>query len=98
MPWELLLGINLLCAVTRETLNKRITHKVDPFVAIFYLFAIDGVFFLILQFLLFGLTFQLNIVTIIGGIFITLGYVAYYFAVRISLSQSILFASYSLLI
>lgn len=98
MPWEFLLGVNLFFAVIRETLNKRIVHKIDPFVAVFYLFILAGIIYLFLQFLLFGLTFQFNIATIIGGIFITFGILAYYFAVRISLSQSILFGSYSLLI
>lgn len=98
MPWQFLLGINLLCGVIRETLNKRISQKTDPFVSILYLFTIDGLFFLILQLFLFGLTFHFNIITIFTGILITFGYIAYYFAVRISLTQSILFGSYSLLI
>ncbi|MBI2617802.1 hypothetical protein HYW55_06725 [Candidatus Gottesmanbacteria bacterium] len=98
MRWELLLGINLLCGVTRETLNKKITHLVDPKVGILYLFTFNGILFLILQILMHGFTLRWNFTLILAGVLFTVAYVSYYHAIRISLSQSILFSSYSLLV
>lgn len=98
MNWESYLGINLIFSTLRETLNKKIADKTDPVVSVFYIFWINTGLFFLYHIYLHGFVFSWNIYTIFSGVLFTVAWVAYYKAVKISLSQSILFSSYSLII
>lgn len=98
MNWESYLGINLVFSTIRETLNKKIADKTDPVISVFYIFYLNTLFFLILHLFLVGFVFRWNIFTILSGVIFTVSWLTYYKAIKISLSQSILFSSYSIFI
>lgn len=98
MSWQILLLINLICATTRETLSKKIANKLDPFVMVFYVTVISGMLLYAYQFLAYQDWPRIDLVVTASGAFFVVAFVAYFSAVRISLSQSILFQSYSILV
>ncbi len=98
MSWIGFLGINLVFSTLRETLNKKIADKTDPVVSVFYIFYLNTLLFLILHIFLAGFVFHFNIFTILSGVIFTVSWLTYYKAIKISLSQSILFSSYSIVI
>lgn len=98
MNWESYLGINILFSTLRETFNKKISDKTDPIVSVFYIFWFNSLLFFIYHIYLHGFVFHWNIYTLFSGMLFTISWVAYYKAIKISLSQSSLFSSYSLII
>lgn len=98
MNWVGFLGINLVFSTLRETLNKKIADKTDPVVSVFYIFYLNTLLFLILHIIMVGFVFHFNIFAILSGVIFTVSWLTYYKAIKISLSQSILFSSYSIVI
>lgn len=98
MSWQLLLAINLIFASIREFLNKKIANKVDPFVMAFYVFLFNGILLYFIQFATTGHGPTINWTVAATGIIFVVSYVSYFFALRLSLSQTILFQSYSLVV
>lgn len=98
MNWLGFLGVNLFFSTLRESLNKRIADKTDPLLSIFYIFWINTALFFLYHIYLHGFVFRWNIITILSGVIFTASWISYYKAVKISLSQSVLFSSYSLII
>ena len=98
MSWQMLLGINLISGVIRESINKKIVSKIDPFVSLFYL-VILGFFWLYpYQWMVAGKLPEFDFVATLPGVFFVVSFVSYFSAMKISLSQTILFQSYSILI
>lgn len=94
----MLLGINLISATIRETLTKKIANNVDPFVGLFYLVMFGFIWLFLYQFLTVREFPQFDLVAGLAGAFFVVTFVAYLSALKISLSQSILFQSYGILI
>lgn len=98
MSWQILLVINLFTATIRELLNKKIANKLNPMAGIFYI-VLFSQFWIALVHLFFYKTWpQNNLNTAWPGILFVIGFGAYFSAIRISLSQSILFQSYSIIV
>lgn len=98
MTWQILLVINLAAASVREYLNKKIADKVSPFVGLFYIFLFAQTMFYT-SFILYYRAFpRLDLPLTLTGIVLFAGFVSYFAALKISLSQSILFQSYSILV
>jgi hypothetical protein len=98
MSWQIFLLINLISATVRETLNKKIADKLSPFVGLFYISLFAEVFFLLYQGIVVKAPIKLHLEAMSTGIIIVIAFAAYFKALRISLSQSILFQSYSILV
>src|SRR3990170_574191 len=98
MSWEILLFINLISATIREALSKKIADKMSFSVGLFYIMVFSQVLLYLAFFITHGSLprFDLN-VSAIGVIFV-IAFSAYFAAIKISLSQSILFQSYSILV
>lgn len=98
MNWQMLLGINLVSGVIRESINKKIVTRIDPFVSLFYL-VILGFFWLYpYQLVAVGQLPKFDLIATLPGIFFVIAFVSYFSAMKISLLQTILFQSYSILI
>lgn len=98
MPWQFFLGINLITATVREIMNKRVANTMDPVVGLFYVNLVQGLLFYIWFFLLYRRLPVVDVGVASAGVLFAVAYACYYSALRFSLSQSILFQSYSLLI
>lgn len=98
MTWQIFLIINLIFASIREFLYKKLAEKHDPLVSLIYLF-----FFSVIWLNLIYLWDQKSIASFnpilsLPGAIFAIGFVAYFHALKLSLSQSILFQSYSIVI
>lgn len=98
MSWQILLVINLILATVRETFSKKLANKLDPYVMVFYIALINGVLLYAYQFLVYQTWPRMDPVVTLSGIIFVIAFVSYYYAVKISLSQSILFQSYSIIV
>lgn len=98
MSWQILLIINLITATIRELFNKKIANRVPPLVAIFYILLFSQIWIALTHFLIYRTWPQNNWQTAWPGVLFVVGFGAYFSAIRISLSQSILFQSYSILV
>lgn len=98
MTWQILLGINLAAATIREFLNKKITNKIDPFVGLLYITFFAQIFFYLSFIITTHKLPRFDFLMSLSGILILIGFSAYFLALKISLSQSILFQSYSILV
>jgi uncharacterized membrane protein len=98
MPWQFLLLINLVFASLREALNKNLTNKAAPVIMVFYSTILSLVWLFVYQLVIRGTWPHIYPMMIASGIIYVIAFIAYYSAMKISLSQSILFQSYSVLI
>ncbi len=98
MTWQILLVINLAAASVREYLNKKVADRVSPFVGLFYIFFFAQLMFYGSFFLFYHTFPRLDLPLAFTGIILFAGFVSYFAALKISLSQSILFQSYSILV
>ena len=98
MDWQIFFLINLLTASVREYLNKRIADSIDPLVGFFQMMAFSSGWL----YFIYGINFQsfpeIDLKVGLTGIFFIAGFIAYLKSVKYSLSQSILFQSYSILV
>lgn len=98
MSWQTLLVINLFAASFREFLYKKIADKMNPIVGLFYITLFCAIFFYVCFFLLYHSFPRLNLALSLSGSLFVLSILSYFKALKISLSQSILFQSYSILV
>src|SRR3989338_6770513 len=98
MGWQILFVINLVSASVREYLNKQIADRLNPVVAFFHLALYFGVWLLISFLVFYHRWPRLDITIISTGVLFLVAFIAYLKAVKYSLSQSILFQSYSILV
>lgn len=94
----MLLLINLAAAAVREYLNKKVADKVSPFVGLFYIFFLAQLLFYGCFFFFYHAFPRFDLLLSLTGIVLFVGFVSYFSALKISLSQSILFQSYSILV
>lgn len=98
MGWEILFIINLVTASLREFLYKKLADKVDPFVCLFYIVVFSAIWLNIGFIISYQNLPELNFLIISSGIIFIFAFISYFKALKISLSQSVLFSSYSILI
>lgn len=98
MSWQIYLIINLVTATVRETLQKKIVSKIDPTVSLFYISLISYLLFYLFFFFQNRTIPRFDILVALNGILVVITFIAYFYAIQISLSQSILFQSYSILV
>ncbi len=98
MSWQILLLINLAAASVREYLNKKVADRVSPFVGLFYICFFALILFYGCFFLFYHAFPRFDLLLSLTGIILIAGFISYFAALKISLSQSILFQSYSILI
>lgn len=94
----MLLGINLIFGSLREVFNKKVADKLDPYVGLFYITLFINFWFYIYQIIIIGSLPQFNLLQAASGIVIAAAAFSYFSALKISLSQSILFQSYSIIV
>lgn len=98
MSWQILLLINLFSASLREFLNKKIANTMEP-VAAFINFAFFGfLWFVMYQLIIVKAMPRIDLTVSATGFIIIIAYISYLKAVKISLSQSILYQSYSIIV
>lgn len=99
MGWQILLGINLVSSSIREFLNKKIVHAMHPLAGYIYMLFFGQIWLYLLQIFWYkGSLFYFHPLLAITGILLVIGFLGYFYALQISLSQSILFQSYSILV
>ena len=98
MSWQLLLYINLAAGTIRELLNKKISNTVSLFAGLFYITLFAQVFFYVSWVFTSQTLPRYDLYASLCGILIVAGFSFYFAALRISLTQSILFQSYSILV
>ena len=98
MSWTALLAINLTAATVRETLNKAIANRMDPTISLFYIQGFSLVWLYLLQVLFIRQPVRLDLLISLPAALFVAAFVFYLKALKISLSQSILFQSYSILV
>lgn len=98
MTWQILLVINLLSASIREFLYKKLSDKITPLAMLFYVLIFSGVGLYFLQFVFYRQLPKFDITLSLTGIIIIVAFYSYFSAIKISLSQSILYQSYSILV
>ena|SRR3990167_1785505 len=98
MSWQLLLYINLAAGTIRELLNKKISNTVSLFAGLFYITLFAQLFFYVSWVFTSQKLPRYDLYASLSGILIVAGFSFYFAALRISLTQSILFQSYSILI
>ncbi len=98
MSWQVLLGINLIFGALREVFNKKVADKIDPYVGLFYITLFVNFWFYIYQIVTVGSFPRFNLLQAASGVVIAAAALSYFSALKISLSQSILFQSYSIIV
>lgn len=98
MNWQILLAINLFAASIREYLNKKVSDKVPPTVGLFYIILFTQIFLFLYFIFIYHRIPTFSISLALPGVIFFLGFIYYFTALKISLSQSILFQSYSTLV
>lgn len=98
MSWQIALVFNIIFATIRGFLDKKLVQKIDPFVLYFYVVFWGGIFFALFYFIRHS---DLPIIyppMIFLGVLYSFAVVAYLHAIKISLSQSVVFSPYSVLV
>lgn len=98
MTWQMLLIINLIAASIREFLNKRVANKMSPFVGLFYIVLFGQIWTFIAYVATSGVLPRWDFSAALPGLIFVISFSAYFAALKISLSQTILFQSYSILV
>lgn len=98
MSWQILLIINLIAASIREFLYKKLSDKITPLAMLFYVLIFSGAGLYFLQFIIYHSLPKFEITLSLTGIILIVAFLAYFSAIKISLSQSILYQSYSILV
>ena len=98
MPWGIFLIINLSAATIREYFNKQIADRIDPFTGYLHLLGFTSFWMAIFNFIVFRKLLVFDVTVALSGVFFITGFIGYLSAVKYSLSQSILFQSYSILV
>lgn len=98
MTWQIPLFFNIIFGTVRSYLDKKLVDRIDPFLVFFYTSIWGTVFFLLFYFLR-HLSFPTIYPEMIFlGVLITFAMCSYLAAIKISLSQSVIFTSYYLLL
>lgn len=98
MSWQIALFFNIIFATIRGFLDKKLVGRISPFVLYFYVFFWGGIFFALFYFIRHS---DLPIIyppMIFLGVLYSFAVVAYLHAIKISLSQSVVFSPYSVLV
>ncbi|OGG17834.1 hypothetical protein A3D78_03585 [Candidatus Gottesmanbacteria bacterium RIFCSPHIGHO2_02_FULL_39_14] len=98
MSWQIYLLINLGAGAVREFYYKKIADRVDPLVTNFYFSLFMGLMLLFAHFVKYGFWPEINFRFAATGLLFIIAFVSYLSAVKFSLTQSILFQSYSILV
>jgi drug/metabolite transporter (DMT)-like permease len=92
------LGVNLVAATAREVLSKKVVSKIDPYVMFFYFALFNGLWLFAFHKLYYRQFPTINFETVLTGLAPLVAYIAYLKAMQYSLSRSILFQSYSVIV
>lgn len=92
------LFINIIFATFRGFLDKKIVSKVDPYLAFFYVSVASGLAWLLFYIVRHETFPQIYPEMMLMGILYTVVIGSYLYAIRINLSQTVIFSSYYLLI
>ncbi|OGG13180.1 hypothetical protein A3D77_00460 [Candidatus Gottesmanbacteria bacterium RIFCSPHIGHO2_02_FULL_39_11] len=98
MNWISFLGINLIAATVRETVSKKVVNHIDPLTAFFYFSLFISVWLFIIHLIIYKEPPRIEPDVVLSGIVSLIGYASYLKAVSYSLSKSILFQSYSVVV
>ncbi|OGF99219.1 hypothetical protein A2Y99_04545 [Candidatus Gottesmanbacteria bacterium RBG_13_37_7] len=98
MSWQLALFFNIIFGTLRGTLAKKLVNKIDPFVMVFHMVYLSLPLYLFYYFFEKQSEFILYLEMMVLGIIFYFGYIAFLFAARISLSKSVVYSSYFLII
>lgn len=98
MSWQMLLAINLVAATIREYLNKKIANKINPFTALFYIVLFCQIWLWLGFTITYGRWPGFDLTAALTGVILVIGFSAYFAALKINLSQTILFQTYSILV
>lgn len=98
MNWLPFLGINLIAATLRETVSKKVVNQIDPLTAFFYFSLFISIWLFIIHLIIYRELPRIELDVVLSGIVSLIGYAAYLKAVSYSLSKSILFQSYSVVV
>lgn len=98
MIWQTALVFYVFFGVLRGYFDKKLVTKVDPVVAFFYSAVWSLAAYLVIYFLVTGFFFPILPEQLILGVVYVFGIWAYLIALQLSLSQTVVFCSYSILI
>lgn len=98
MSWQILLFINIIFVTFRSYLDKKLVGKIEPFIVFFYAVFWEGIFLTLLLFYFSGKFPVIYPEMMILGVLFGLGVGAYFEAIKINMSQSVIFSSYYMLI
>lgn len=98
MSWQILLFINLTSAAFREYFHKKIADTIDPWIGFFLIVLFNVLILSLFYFALYRDLPVINPLIALSGVVFVAVYLTYFKAIKYSLSQTILFQSYSLVI
>lgn len=98
MSWQIPLFINIIFATIRGYLDKKISDRVDPFLAFFYLAFVGAVGYFLLYIIKYNSFPPIYPEMVLLGVLYSFVISLYMSAIRINLTQSSIFASYYLVI
>jgi len=98
MSWQILLAINLVFATVREFLSKKNANRLDPIIASFFFSLFTGILLIGYQLAVKGSWPRWDLSIMFSGLIFVAALISYFAAVKISLSQTILFQSYSIVV
>jgi drug/metabolite transporter (DMT)-like permease len=98
MSWQILLVVNLIFATIREFLYKKISNSIDPYLVVLIINLFVGMWLILVYLLIYKSLPPFLPLVGMGGILYIFSFIYYLKAVAFSLSQSMLFSSYSIII
>lgn len=98
MSWQIAIIFNLVFSSIRSYLDKKLVGRLDPFVLYLYTFIWSGIFFTGVYFLRYGFSLTVYPEMLLFGPVSVMVIGSYLMAIRISLSQTVVFGSYYLII
>lgn len=98
MSWQIALIFNLIFSSIRSYLDKKLVGRMDPFVLFLYTAIWSGIFFAVVYFIKNGLQLVIYPEMILFGPIAVLVTGSYLMAIKISLSKTVVFGAYYLII
>ncbi len=98
MSWQSALFFNIIFGTLRGALAKKLVNRIDPFVMVFHMVYLSLPLYSLYYYFEKQSEFILFSEMMVLGILFFLGYVAFLYAVKISLSKSVVYSSYFLII
>lgn len=98
MTWQIPLIINIIFATTRSYMEKLLVGKITPFMVFFYSVLWEAIFAIVFLLITAGRLPVIYPEMMMLGVLYGLGIGAYYEAIKINMSQSVVFSSYYILI